>query len=48
VPEFEFSFSRVGRTGFDRYLELNTTLLEVFNIVDSEPENPQILTPAAY
>ena len=41
VPAFEFSFSRVGRTGFDRYLELNAALLEVFTTLYPEPENPQ-------
>lgn len=41
VPAFEFSFSKVGRTGFDRYLELNTTLLDVFNTMYPEIVNPQ-------
>jgi EVE domain len=41
VPAFEFAFSKVGRTGFDRYLELNATLLEVFSIIYPELENPQ-------
>src|SRR5215212_2364325 len=31
APAFAFSFSRVGRSGFDRYLELNKALIESFN-----------------
>jgi hypothetical protein len=30
VPRFAFSFSSVGRRGFDRYLELNEALMESF------------------
>src|SRR5215204_3624613 len=41
VPAFEFSFSRVGRRGFDRYLELNEALIEFFNAVYPELNNPQ-------
>ncbi len=41
VPDFAFTFSRVGRTGFDRYLKINTTLLWFFNEVHLELGNPQ-------
>jgi hypothetical protein len=41
APSFAIPFSRVGRTGFDRYLELNAALLEVFNTIYPELENPQ-------
>jgi hypothetical protein len=36
VPDLAFSFSRVGRNGFDRYLKINTTLLRFFNEVYPE------------
>jgi hypothetical protein len=41
VSEFAFSFSRVGKTGFDRYLEINTTLLWFFNEEYPELADPQ-------
>lgn len=37
----EFSFSKVGETGFDRYLELNDVLLGSFNTAYPELKNPQ-------
>lgn len=41
IPEFEFSFIRVGRRGFDRYLAVNAALLEFFGRVYPDLENPQ-------
>lgn len=41
APAFEFSFSKVGRTGFDRYLELNDALLGSFNAAYPELKDPQ-------
>ncbi len=41
VPEFGFPFLRVGRTGFDRYLQVNEALLSFFRRVYQGLENPQ-------
>ncbi len=41
MPEFGFSFPRVGRTGFDRYLEVNAVLLRLFGEAYPELEEPQ-------
>jgi hypothetical protein len=41
VPEFGFSFARIGRTGFDRYLDVNTALLGLFNDMYPELKDPQ-------
>jgi hypothetical protein len=41
VPEFGFSFSRIGRTGFDRYLKVNEALLGLFDAVYPELKDPQ-------
>ncbi|MDP9474164.1 MAG: EVE domain-containing protein [Actinomycetota bacterium] len=42
VPEFGFPFLRVGRTGFDRYLQLNEALLSFFRRRYPRLEEPQI------
>lgn len=41
IPEFKFSFTRVGRRGFDRYLAVNNALLELFGRAYSDLEDPQ-------
>jgi hypothetical protein len=41
APAFAFSFSRVGRRGFDRYLELNEALIESFNAAYPQPNDLQ-------
>jgi hypothetical protein len=41
VPEFGFPFPRVGRTGFDRYLEVNAALLHLFGEIYPELDEPQ-------
>lgn len=41
VPEFGFPFPRVGRTGFDRYLEVNSVLLDLFGEAYPDLEDPQ-------
>jgi hypothetical protein len=41
VPAFEFPFPRVGRTGFDRYLELNSVLLGSFSAAYPDLHDPQ-------
>src|SRR5215212_10305375 len=40
-PAFRFSFSRVGRTGFERYLELNESVLGFFKDVYPDLKDPQ-------
>lgn len=46
IPEFRFSFSKIGKNGFDRYLTLNETLLKYFHSVWPNLKKPQ--TRAAY
>lgn len=41
VPEFEFPFSKIGRTGFKRYLTLNKALLGFSKRIWPELEAPQ-------
>lgn len=41
VPEFDFSFTKVGRSGFERYLAVNASLLEFFRREYPDSIQPQ-------
>lgn len=42
VPDFEFSFSRIGMTGFDRYLAVNEALMPFFRDIYSDLEGDEL------
>ncbi len=48
VPEFRFPFAKVGRTGFERYLELNESLLMFAHSHWPALKNPQIRVTYLY
>jgi hypothetical protein len=41
LPQLSFSFSRIGKTGFDRYLVLNGSLLDLAKDLWPDSERPQ-------
>jgi hypothetical protein len=42
VPEFRFSFDRIGKRGFDKYLKLNNSLMAVAKQIWPDLKRPQI------
>ena len=42
VPDFRFQFNRIGKRGFDQYLELNKSLMKVAKRVWPDLKRPQL------